>query len=73
MFLLGIEGHFLNKREQREVMADFFVTYFFSSVTWNSYTLQMRGAGKTGMVILSIVQLRLIFRVLCIANTRHAE
>lgn len=59
MFLLRIEGPFLIKREQREVMATFYVAYFFSSVTWHSYTLQMKGPRKPGMVIFSIIHLRL--------------
>lgn len=59
MFLLRIEGPFLIKREQREVMATFFVAHFFSSVTWHSYTSQMKDPRKTGMVMFSIVHLRL--------------
>lgn len=53
-------------------MARFFITYFFSSVTWYSYTLQMKDSRKTGMVVFSVIHLRLIFCVL-IANTKHAE
>lgn len=46
-------------------MGNFLVTYFFSSVSWNSSTLQMKDPGRAGPVVFSVVHLRLIFCVLC--------
>lgn len=46
-------------------MGNFLVTYSFSSVTWNSSTLQMKDPGRTGLVVFNVVHLRLIFCVLC--------